>query len=541
MEIVVKLVSFACGMNYMRLPAKQLIAGLLTILVYSANAQKVIPKKVEIDEAAEFEKVDSFRMLHIVIGGNIYKTETQIKQAYNKEEKKYDFNHELRYIQPVMNLGDITIANLKTSFSGDNTSPYSAPDEFALALKYSGINALMMANSNFANIDKAGLERTQEILKQVDIIHTGVFGNNIQRNGNCPMILFRKGFRIAVLNYAILASRSNASNDFIINAADKNLIELDMRAARMQSADFVIVYFDWGNNMQDIPSYAQQQLARFAFEKGAGLVVGTHPNTVQNMEFLDYYYNGQPQTGLVVYSLGNMIASSEDLKNRNGILLDIEILKNNFTGQVKFGDFGFIPTWNYYDTISKPGQTKVMALPSANVVDGDVFKGIPYIEQRRAANSAFELRKILGTHSDEIQYNLTDRVVNNVDETVHLINASLNNKLSIFRPNFMQSSAEPVAAKRAFNKEETDTFYRVQFYAMKKLIPLDTNYYEHLKGFITVEDEGYYKYFSKGSFNFDTVYNLWLRVFKPRYKQSFIVGFVGNKRVKEFTIDGEKH
>ncbi len=534
-------ISFAHGMSLMKLPAKRLLTALLIFLVYGVNAQKIIPKKLEIDEAAEFEKVDSFRMLHLVIGGNIYKTEAQVKQAFNKEEGKYDFNHELRYIQPIMNLGDITIANLKTSFTGDNTSPYSAPDEFAVALKYSGINALMMANTNTTNIEKAGLERTQEILKTVDIIHTGAFNNNIQRNGNCPMILFRKGFRIAVLNYAILPSRNSASKDFIINIADKNLIELDMRAARMQSVDFVVVYFDWGSNSQDIPSYAQQQLARFAFEKGAGLVVGTHPNTVQYMEFLDYYYYGQAQTGLVAYSLGNMIAGNEDLRNRNGILLDIELLKNNFTGQVKLGDYGFIPIWNYYDTISKPGQTRVMALPSANVQEGDVYKDIPYIEQRRAANSAFEIRKLLGTHSDEIQYNLSDRVVSNVDETVHLINASLNNKLSIFRPDIMQSSAAPVQAKRAFNKEESDTFYRVQFYAMKKFIPLDTNYYEHLKGFVTMEDEGYFKYFSKGSFNFDVVHNLWLRVFKPRYKQSFIVGFVGNRRVMEITVDGITH
>ena len=541
MEIVIKLISFAHGMNGMRIPAKQFFTTLLILIVYGVNAQKIIPRKLEIDEAAEFEKVDSFRMLHLVIGGNIYKTEAQVKQAFNKEEGKYDFNHELRYIQPVMNLGDITIANLKTSFTEDNASPYSAPDEFAVALKYSGINALMMANTNTTNIGKAELDRTHDILKQVDIIHTGAFASNIQRNGNCPMILFRKGFRIAVLNYAILPSRNSVSKDFIINTADKNLIELDMRAARMQSVDFVVVYFDWGSNMQDIPSYAQQQLARFAFEKGAGLVVGTHPNTVQYMEFLEYYYYGQPQTGLVAYSLGNMIAGDEDLRNRNGILLDVELLKNNYTGQVKLGDYGFIPIWNYYDTISKPGQTKVMALPSANVVEGDVFKGIPYIEQRRAANSAFEIRKLLGTHSDEIQYNLSDRVVNNVDETVHLINASLNNKLSIFRPNYMQSSEAPVEAKRTFNKEESDTFYRVQFYAMKKLIPLDTNYYEHLKGFVTMEDEGYFKYFSKGSFNFDVVYNLWLRVFKPRYKQSFIVGFVGNRRVKEITVDGVTH
>lgn len=498
--------------------------------------QKIIPRKLETDEAAEFEKIDSFRTIQLVIAGNIYKSEQQIKSAYNATERKYDFNHELKYVQPIMNLGDITIANLKTSFTGDNASPYSAPDEFAVALKYSGINALMMANTNTANISKAGLERTHELLKNVDVIHTGAFSSNIQRNGNCPMILFRKGFRIAVLNYALLQVRSSISNDFIINLADRNTIERDIRAAKMQDADFIIIYFDWGTNIQDIPSYYQQQLARLSFELGAGLVVGTHPNTVQYMEYLEYFYRGQQAEGLVVYSLGNLISGSSKPKDLNGILLDVELKKNNFTGQVKLGSYGFIPIWNYYDTTTVKGQTKVYALPSAAVQSGDVFKGIPYIEQRRAANSAFEIRKMLGTHSDEIQYNITDNVVNNVDETIHLINASLNNKLSIFKPNFMKGSDAPALVKRQPNKEEADTFYRIQFYAMKKLIPLDTNYYEHLKGYQVEEDDGYFMYFTKGSFDFNKIQELWLRVFKPRYKQSFIVGFVGGRRVKEITV-----
>ncbi len=507
------------------------------MLCQNAFAQKVLAKRLEMDEAAEFEKVDSFRMLHVVLAGNIYKSENQIKQAYDSVEGKYDFNHELRFVQPILNLGDITLANLRTAFANDNASPYSAPDEFALALKYSGINVLLTANTNTASLEKPALERTHDVLKTMDIVHTGAYGSNIQRNGNCPLLLFRKGFRIAVLNYAVLPGRTAPPKDFVMNVADKMSIERDMRSARMQNADFIIVYFDWGNNMQDIPAYAQQQLARLAFEQGAGLVVGTHPNTVQYMEFIEYYYGGVQREGLVAYSLGNLIAPDEDLRNRNGILLDVELLKNNFTGAVKLGDYGFIPVWNYFDTTTAKGQLRNYALPSAAVQDGDVFKAIPYIEKRRAANSAFEIRKILGTHSDEIQYNISDRVVNNVDETVHLINASLNNKLSIFKPEFMPSSAAPADVRRPANATEADTFYRIQFYAMKKLIPLDTNYYEHLKGFITIEDEGYYKYFSKGTYSFAEIQKLWLRVFKPRYKQSFIVAFVGDRRVREITLD----
>ncbi|MFN8292701.1 MAG: CapA family protein [Chitinophagales bacterium] len=508
----------------------------LLFSAFFSSAQKIVPRLIERNEAAEFEQLDSFRTLHLMLAGNIYQSEQQIKNNYNHTERQYEFTNELRFVQPILNLGDITIANLKTSFAGDVASPYSSPDELALALKYSGINTLVYANSNAANIDKSMLQRTQQILGSMDIVSTGAFTGNVQRNGNCPLIVYRKGFRIAILNYAILANRSAVSNDIVINTADKNNIERDIRAARMQNADFIITYFDWGSNMQDIPSYSQQNLARWCFEQGVGLVVGTHPNTVQPMEFIEYYYHAQPQTGLAVYSLGNLISGSNDLRNCNGIILDMELKKNNFTGKVSLGDYGFIPIWNYYDTTSVKGKSNLFALPSAAVQNGDVFKNIPYIEQRRAANSAFEIRKALGTHSDEIQYNVSDHVVNNVDETVRLINASLNNKLSIFKPEFMQKTEAPVLAKRPLNKEEIDTFYCIQFYAMKKLIPLDTNYYDHLKGFSIAEEDGIFRYYSKGSFNLDEVMQLWLRVFKPRYKQSFIVAMINGRRIREITL-----
>lgn len=513
--------------------AKYIFIVLLVFCNTILNAQKIVSRFIERDEAAEFERLDSFRSLQVMIAGNIYQNEEQIKNSYNQHKGRYEFNHELQYIQPVLNLGDISIANLKTSFSGDIASPYSSPDEFALALKYSGINVLTIANSNTANISVEALEHTQNMLKKMDIVSTGAYTSSVQRTGNSPLIIYRKGFRIALLDYAILANRSAVSEGIIINDTDKDVMKRDIHSARMLNSDFIIAYFDWGNNLQDIPSYTQQNLARWCFENGIGLVVGTHPNTVQSMEFIEYYYQAQPQIGLVVYSLGNLISSDTDLRNRNGIILDIELLKNNFTGKVTLGDYGFIPVWNYYDTINEKGISKVYSLPSAAVQNGDVYKNIPYIEQRRAANSAFEIRKTLGTHSDEIQYNLTDIVVNNVRETVSLTNASLNNKLSVFKPNFMPRTEAPLLAKRALNKEEVDTFYCVQFYSMKKVIPIDTNYYDHLKGFTIMEEGDNFKYYSKGSFNFDEVMRLWLRVFKPRYKQSFIVAFVNGRRVKE--------
>ncbi|MDB5282154.1 MAG: capsular biosynthesis protein, partial [Bacteroidota bacterium] len=127
------------------------------------------------------ESVDSFRTLHLMVAGNIYQTEKHINYAYNTAEGVYDFKSELKYIQPILNLGDISIANLKTSFGNNVNDMFSAPDEFALTIKYSGINAVMHANMHTANIDRTCLKRTRDVLNEFDMYHTGAFNDFLER------------------------------------------------------------------------------------------------------------------------------------------------------------------------------------------------------------------------------------------------------------------------------------------------------------------------------------------------------------------------
>src|SRR4051812_11756219 len=211
------------------------------LLLLSASCSMAQDKKTEaiIDFRHRFiqadspdlldEGIDSFRSLHLMIAGNVYQTEQHLSFAFDKQKGTYDFKSELRYVQPILGLGDITIANLKTSFGNDVKNMFSSPDEFALALKYAGINTLMHANVLTANIDKATLKRTRELLYSFDMLHTGAYTDNMQRNGNNPLIINKKGFRIAILNYTRLTTRPSISHDFLINEASKLNIEMDMR------------------------------------------------------------------------------------------------------------------------------------------------------------------------------------------------------------------------------------------------------------------------------------------------------------------------
>jgi len=601
-----------------------LIAGLVSTAQENKDVINIRQRLLQRKSQELDEQIDSFHTLHLMLGGNVYQTEKHVNYAYNPATGRYDFTNEFKYVQPLLNLGDISIVNLKTSFGNDSSDMFSSPDEFALTLKYSGINAVMHANMHTANIRKSTLKRTRDVLNQYDMYHTGAFIDQAERNGNYPLIIEKKGFKIAILNYTKLPSRPDVSKEFVINETDKLVIDRDMRMALAYKPDYIIVYFDWSDNFQDTPNPAQQDLALYVFEKGADMVVGTCPNAPMRIDNVSYYYKGVEREGIVAYSLGNLLGSDEEIKNRNGYLLDVELRKNRFNRQTQINDWGVIPVYTYYDTTSTPGKTKVFSVPCSAIESGDIFPHIPYIEKRRVINGAYAVRQMLGGSADELQYNLNELIVNNVKETIEITSASLNNKYSLARASdiapssapvtpapstdpkssaslekiYQQSSGpaqallQPAADKKAtpsaaYNKEKAkaedaftnatppakkadtesapvnaadkskgvdvanikldakpdpnhdkipfmqfvpDTCYRIQIFALKAFLPMDTNYYDHLKGYEVYEEKDMFKYVIGKYKTFQACYDYWKAQIQPRYKQSFIVKFVNGKR-----------
>lgn len=500
------------------------------MLCIAAIAQPAVKfRAIDYDMEKE-DKVDSFRKLSLMIAGNIYQNEEQIKMAYTEKTKRYDFSNQLRNVNPILNLGDIVIANLKTSFSNDNSSVFSAPDEFALSLKYTGINNMMLANSNTGFIDKKSLRRTKKQLAIFDINSTGAYEDNIQRRGNNPLIIERKGFRIAILNYSELLKKHSISNDFIINTIDKRFVEEDIYIAKQQKVDFTIVYFDWGGNYQEYPSSTQEGLGQFCLEKGADLVVGAFPNTVQRIDLIDHYYMGKARTGMVCYSLGNLITSANEDRTKMGVIMDIEILKNNYTDEVKMGEYGFIPIWNFYDTAA--GKKQLYVIPVAAVEQHEIFNYMSESEARKMFTATLDTRRMLGRSSQEVQYNLSEIIINNVEEITKITSSPMNNRYNPFREEKLAVTAAPVDAKNQVEISK-DTFYRIQFYELEKLVPIDTNYYDHLKGFEIMREGKVFRYLLGNTTSYADIRNLYLKVMKPRYKQCFIVLYQEGKRIGE--------
>ncbi|HEY0262409.1 MAG TPA: hypothetical protein VGB95_05245 [Chitinophagales bacterium] len=228
-----------------------------------------------------------------------------------------------------------------------------------------------------------------------------------------------------------------------------------------------------------------------------------------------------------------MLTGSREERDKRGALLDVEIHKNNYTGAIKEGDVGFIPVWNYYDVSSN--HPKLYAIPSAGVENELLLKNLPASEKSKIRNSLFGIRTTMGRYCDEIQYNVSDIVVENVEEAAYLTNAPMNNRFNPYDYRNLKPTLPPVKNKER-KREDADTLYRIQFYELSVQIPIDTNYYSHLRGYEILKEGGSYKYVLPASTNYEQVKAEFNREIHPRYKEAIIVVYYDGRRIKEISL-----
>jgi len=177
-----------------------------------------------------------------------------------------------------------------------------------LGLVDAGVDVVSLANNHTLNYGPKGLSETTALLRANGLTPIG-FGEFVVKEVG--------GTRLTFL-----------ANDDVNAKIDPAQLE-DQIAQALTRADFLVVYFHWGDEYTSLPNARQRQLAHLAIEAGANLVVGSHPHWIQAVEV----YQNVP----ILYSLGNFIFDQEwSRKTKEGLaarctfyrdkLVDIELL-----------------------------------------------------------------------------------------------------------------------------------------------------------------------------------------------------------------------
>ena len=270
----------------------------------------------------------------------------QIRSAYDAKTKTYDYDTVFSYLKNTMSEPDFTIANLEVTLAGPVYKGYpqfSSPDALAEAGRNAGIDLFVTANNHCVDRRLQGLNRTIDVLDTLHILHTGTFKNSEARDTTNLIILEKDSIKVGILNYTYGTNGIPVPKPAVVNLIDTAVMHADIDSCKKDSLDKLIIVLHLGSEYQSHPNKVQKDLVSFLFEKGADIIIGSHPHVIQKMMYLPG--NDSIKEHFVAYSLGNFVSNQRKTKTDGGVMTRIVLKKEN--GKTFIDTSNYILTWVY--------------------------------------------------------------------------------------------------------------------------------------------------------------------------------------------------
>ncbi len=280
--------------------------------------------------------------LTLLFAGDLMQHQTQINAA--RTSKGYDYSPCFQYVKDHINSADWSIGNLEVTLGGKPYQGYptfSAPDEYLTAIHEAGFNVLVTANNHCLDKGQKGLERTIHILDSLRIPRAGTYRNAEEREKLYPLLLEKKGFRLALLNYTYGTNGIEVTPPNMVNYIDTAVIIKDIKESHKLSPDAILACIHWGDEYHSLPNKSQKSLANWLLEKGVTHIIGSHPHVVQPIELRQDSISGKKH--LVVYSLGNFLSNMSARHTDGGLIVEMKLVKDS-TG-TRLADCGYNLVW----------------------------------------------------------------------------------------------------------------------------------------------------------------------------------------------------
>ncbi len=279
--------------------------------------------------------------LSLLFVGDIMQHKPQITAAFRSDSLDYDFLDNFKYITPILSEADLSFGNLELTFGGKPYQGYprfSSPDILADNLREVGFDVLFTANNHSCDRGEKGISNTINVLDSTGLLHTGTF---LSKKDERPLIIRKKGIKLGVLNYTYGTNGLPIPENQVVNLIDTVSIEKGINKVKQQNCDQIIVCLHWGWEYKRSPNSEQVRLANFCFEKGADIVIGSHPHVIQKMELK----KTKGKKRFVAYSLGNFISNQRDRYRDGGATALIKLKRES--GNVKLDTVNYLLSWTW--------------------------------------------------------------------------------------------------------------------------------------------------------------------------------------------------
>ncbi|MBR6668567.1 MAG: CapA family protein [Clostridia bacterium] len=292
----------------------------------------------------------------LTIGGSVNIDDAIRKSAYYSDSGKYDFIEIMMLLEPEMQ-SDLTLVTLENiAFDGQKVSAVNAPSAVMDMLWEAGVDIVALGYPKACDLGLDGVLATIEAVQSRGMSTLGLYGNQVDRDSIRMFTV--NNVDIAFLHYTETVSNvgkkaiRNDGMDYalpmtLVNGSPEMML-YDIRRAREQGADIIVVSVNWGTVSASKPTASQKELAQQMADAGADIIVGAGSRVVQPITWLTSKDgNGNIRHTLCAWSLGSLINESRKDGNVPGMLLQLQI---SFDGDtVSFEKVCYTPTyiWRY--------------------------------------------------------------------------------------------------------------------------------------------------------------------------------------------------
>ncbi len=306
-----------------------------------------------------------------VIGavGDLMFMAPQIVGAYDEAADAYDFSRSFVGVAPMMRSMDLMCGNFESTLAGkeagyskkraddEPAETFNTPDEVVDTLKDIGLDFLSTANNHSVDRNYDGLIRTLDVLDEKGVYHTGTARSDAERD--TPLIIEVNGMKLGFISATYGINKrdrylNDAQESYAVNRLyqDEERLLLNIRQLKEAGAEFIIAYPHWDKEKKNHSNAASQACARLLLENGVDCILGSHPHVVQEIEYVTVERDGQPYTGLVVYSMGNFISHMFPSPINYGMFVQLT-LERAADGTVVLKEACYMPTYYFYRSIDK--------------------------------------------------------------------------------------------------------------------------------------------------------------------------------------------
>ena len=312
-------------------------------------------------------------VIHIAAAGDLNVTDYVLENAAH--ENGYDFSQAFLDVAPILSAADLTLLNFEGNLSGGSYgyATGAAPLELPKALKSIGVDAVQTANSAAIRQGVSGLVSTLEAFEHVGLPALGTYANSedFRQRGGYEIVQV-EGIRIALVaftkgmdNLGLPAGSEDCVNILYKDySSDYKQVDTDriarvLRNVAEEQPDLTIAMVHWGSEYNDEISKSQDKIRKQLQEGGVDIILGTHPHLVQRVD-----HDPIAKT-LVAWSLGDFFGDGVMAGTNYSIILDMEITRDNATGEVFLSDWEYIPIYTLKPEQSVIGGHRVVRIREA--------------------------------------------------------------------------------------------------------------------------------------------------------------------------------